>query len=621
MPKKRHHNFKSEVHLGLLVIICILLFLNVLSNYIVYRARETVRQDVFSDLTTAALAVRRTICESTPPALSDSCRQRLQQTHSLAALNVTPAGLPDSSADTRRQWLSSVARTVPPKQVSDVVSKLLTSRFARLARAEGAEYFYVYPVAHGRYRSSIILSKNVPQLAFLDDSTRLLLIIQLIALVSLAGTYVLLSRRIFSPFRRMKQEAQAAGRCLPQQPTDADALVEEYRRMIEELQEKEAQLQRLNEATRHRADSLQRFNEYLLSSMNSGIVTVSAEGRIRSMNRAAADVFDLEPADREPVTCGQLLGADSELSRLVARTLATEINSDHLETAFTTQAGRRKTLGVSVSLIRDHEQHAVGASLLVTDLTEIRRLRTELETKNRLAALGEMAGGLAHQLRNSMGAVTGYCYLLKKRLSKKGVETESVDAVVHEAATAEEIINRFLHFARPLHLMVEPVSLADLVEDVVASFQARPRHGPVTISCSVSKQLILPIDPLLVKQALGNIIDNAVNAYHGASGTVEVEAAADRDEAVIRITDYGVGIADEDLDKIFTPFFSSRPSGTGLGLPLARKIVDLHNGSVSVTSQVGKGTTFTLTLPMTRHLGETPPAGTRTPQAVPESGR
>jgi len=226
--------------------------------------------------------------------------------------------------------------------------------------------------------------------------------------------------------------------------------------------------------------------------------------------------------------------------------------------------------------------------------------------------LGEMAGGLAHQLRNSMGAITGYCALLKKRLRKSGLEIGSIEALIQETAEAEKLVERFLQFARPLAFKPEPASVNELVAQVVSTFEARPDCRQAEFVVRQTDDFTIGLDPLLMKQALTNIVENAFNAYENRKGRVEIrvgqvslipannwqESGTSALQLQIEVEDFGCGIAEDDLDKIFTPFFSCRPSGTGLGLPLARKIVDLHLGSLSVESQLGKGTTFTISLPI-----------------------
>ncbi|HWR84135.1 MAG TPA: ATP-binding protein [Candidatus Deferrimicrobium sp.] len=595
--------FESEVHLGLLVIVFILLFLNVTSNVIIYHSREAKRASVTADLGAAELAVTRALEGSLPPLLPDTARREIMLRHGLSAVLVIPFRPPDNSPESKRQWLASIVRELPPGQVPEVVHKLLTSQFRTLTRGDRDEYFYVCPLKSGASKSLVILSKNHPELAYLDNSTRVIFIVSIVSIVAIGGVYLLLSRFIFSPFRKMKQQARQAGRDTAHSADDVDAVVEDYRRMINELKEKEATLKRLHQEVQRRADSLEQFNRYLLESMNSGVVTIDERGQVRSINRAASEMLAVNPEDHTGHPYEGLLSCSPRLADSCRHTLRKGENQEYREVAIESADGRKRILGASVSAICNDTNRPIGASLLLHDLTELHKLRTELETRNRLAALGEMAGGLAHQLRNAMGAITGYCTLLKKRLQKSGVETGSVAALIQEAADTEQLVERFLQFARPLAFTPQPVAVNDLIRQVVDAFQNRQDCGHIEFSLHLPERITVDLDPLLMKQALTNIIENAINAYDNRPGLVELRYSLSGDNVGLEVEDFGCGIPHDDLEKIFTPFYSSRPSGTGLGLPLARKIIDLHRGSLTVKSQVGKGTVFTIALPVLTRTG------------------
>jgi signal transduction histidine kinase len=255
------------------------------------------------------------------------------------------------------------------------------------------------------------------------------------------------------------------------------------------------------------------------------------------------------------------------------------------------------SLGVTISVIHDCSGKPLGASILVNDLTELVALRRQLEAKGRLAALGEMAGGLAHQVRNSLGAIAGYGNLLKKKLSSQSLPVDHVNALVLETREAESLIERFLYFARPLNFQTESIDIVDLIKDLLEGFRVREDCASITFVNKTAPIGLVESDGLLLKQVLTNLIENGVNAHHGGSGTVTVECRETPDEALIEISDTGSGLDEKTAANMFTPFFSTRPSGTGLGLPLVKKIIDLHGGRLFYQSAPGRGTTFTIGLP------------------------
>ncbi|HPC10693.1 MAG TPA: ATP-binding protein, partial [candidate division Zixibacteria bacterium] len=317
--------------------------------------------------------------------------------------------------------------------------------------------------------------------------------------------------------------------------------------------------------------------------------------RIQTINAAAERILGLREGEARGRFHAELM--PRELAEAIAGPLVDEAGGEYREV---TPAGLPDTpvLGIAASTVWDGEGEPIGAALLINDATEITQLREQLERRLRLAALGEMSGGLAHQLRNSLGAIAGYLNLLKRRLGKRGVEEPAVAELADEAAQAESLVRRFLEFARPLQADLQAVPLRDLIGQAAASFATREAYPRVEIAVGEIPEVVIPADPLLLRQALLNLIENAANAYSGAAGKIEIDAAAGNGETAIRVRDRACGIAPENVAKIFTPFYSSRPSGTGLGLALVSKIVDLHKGRIEVDSRVGRGSTFTITLPV-----------------------
>jgi len=596
--------FESEVRLGLLVIIFLLFFLNFLSNFIIFRARSTKREETTGQFRAIAATVARQISRNALPELSAETREELIETHRLNSLDIVPTGPGDESIESRRKWFASITRRLPADEVHAFAGKLLGAGFDRLDRGEGNEYFFVSPFHRGSEHGLIILARDVPDLAYIEDSQTKVVYISAGSLLAIFAVYLLLSRRIFVPFRKIKERAIIAGRSVDADTDDAEAVVEEYRSAIEELQQKERELLALNRAIQRKADSLEQFNEYLLQSMRSGLVTIDVNGIIVTFNDAACTMFGCDREDCIGRSYVEIFSPDTGLGRAIRKLVAERSGCEYAETDYPTPLGKTLAIGLSISPIYDSEQQPIGGVILLHDLSEISRLRGELETRNRLAALGEMAGGLAHQLRNSMGAIGGYLTLLKKRLDRKGVEENVVAELTDEARQAEHLIKRFLQFARPLQLAPELVTLRELLDDITSTFAVREDLSGIRVIATKVPDATVNVDTLLLKQALTNLAENAANAYRGREGEVELEATIDNDAAVITVTDHGCGIPAEDLDKIFTPFFSSRPAGNGLGLPLAQKILDLHGGRLSVSSRVGEGTTFTLTLPLNVPAGD-----------------
>jgi len=230
-------------------------------------------------------------------------------------------------------------------------------------------------------------------------------------------------------------------------------------------------------------------------------------------------------------------------------------------------------------------------------MTELKKLQNDLETNRRLAALGEMTAGLAHQLRNSLAAISGFCQLLQKKSTDHPALNEIAGSIRGEANTSETMISRFLTFARPLSLVEETLNLKQLLTECTRKFsvEIESKDISLTVDCA-GEEITVSGDRLLLKEVLCNVLDNAVQAA-GRGGEICVRVEMAQSSVVVTITDDGPGIPEALRGKLFTPFVSSKPSGTGLGLALTHKIVSLHQGSVSLGPGAGRGAVCRIELP------------------------
>lgn len=595
---KIRYKFESEVHLGLLFIVLLLIFVGFISNYVLYRTKSSLRDDTVARLQIAAVGVTRGIQQSFPLELRPQLRQEYLLKYSLSGLQVVSSRPPDETIESRRKWFAQIVSQLPPAQIPSLVNELLGTDFRHLTRGKASEYFYVTPLSNGSGGNLLILSVSVPELANLEDSTKTILWAEAGALLFVGILYLVLSRFIFKPFRRIRRQAELAGRPLPSVGDDVDLVVEEYLQIIAELRDKESELVRLNATIQSRAESLEQFNQYLLSSIESGIITLDNEGKVKTINDSACRIL----GTTAETSCGEpfkkVFGEMREIPVLLTQALKSEKATAYQEIKHN-DGQKIKTLGIAISFIRDQQQLPVGLSILLNDLSELTELRSQIEKKNRLEALGEMSGGLAHQLRNSMGAINGYATLVKRRLEKgePAPAGEAVEQLLGESKEAEELIGKFLSFAKPFDYNPRPTSVTTLVREVVATFRSREDLRHISFRFDAGSDATIHADSLLLKQALTNLVENAALAYEGRPGSVVVSVRDGRTGISIHVSDSACGISPDKIDKIFTPFYSSRPSGTGLGLPLAARIVDLHGGKIGVTSVVDKGATFTVELP------------------------
>ena len=600
------------MHLGLLAIALLLLFLNVASNYILYQARTSQQQEALADLKQAAVMVSRQVQQAFPAELSEADLEKARNEFRLSGLVIVPSRPIDDTEDARREWLRDVISRLPKNHLPMVAEALFTAEFHQLARGEGTQYYFLYPIPSGAGHNLLLLTVERPVLAYIDDSRSTLFVIQIASLGFLAMVYVLLSRFIFAPFRRIRKTAKAAGRPVGDEEDETEAIVRDYEDIIEQLRENEAELLRLNAAIQHRADTLEEFNQLLLESGQAGILTINTDGQLIGANERAMELLRLNGAEIIGQPVETVLSHVPGMVESITEAVQSGRVAAYREYGELFGEDSDAVLGVSLTSITSPDHEHSGLLVFVNDVTETARLRHEVESKKRLVALGEMAGGLAHQIRNSLGAISGYANLCKKQLRKAGEAEDRADTLLDETREAESLIGRFLTFARPFDFTPAPMRLDILIRETVEQFEVQENCGNITFDIDAPKAVTIEADQVLLKQVLGNLISNAVQAYECRPGTIRLELEAGRDLAQINVRDQAGGIPADEQESIFTPFYSSRPSGTGLGLPLAERIVDLHGGRLSVESEVGKGSCFKIVLPVQVPAGQ-PSERTKTP--------
>ncbi len=240
-----------------------------------------------------------------------------------------------------------------------------------------------------------------------------------------------------------------------------------------------------------------------------------------------------------------------------------------------------------------------AAARLAESNRNLRRAEASLRRSERLAALGQLTAGLAHELRNPMGTIKASSEMLLKpsTRSRPEVMSEMAGYIGSEVDRMNSLISSFLDFARPLQIRAVEADLGSAINDVLRqTSELAERCGVVVILQIPDEPLKLEFDPELMKVALSNLVQNAIQASK-AGQQVEVRVAAAQDRVNIFVTDHGSGIQPEQLENIFNPFFTTKPSGVGLGLAIVSKIADEHNGSIRVFSEPGAGSRFDLMLP------------------------
>lgn len=385
---------------------------------------------------------------------------------------------------------------------------------------------------------------------------------------------------------------------------DLGFIVDTFHSMVRELKDKEKELQRLMSLAEEKAESIESYNENILRSVASGVVTFDSEGRIITFNPASESILKINAEEVIGKICEEVFGEDSPLTRAQKESLRMKEGIPRIETTLKTNKGEKIWLGMNTSLLRDTDGELIGLILVFSDLTEIKQLQSQIELKERFALLGEMSAGIAHELRNPMGAIAGFAKLLSKKLTPGDESKPLVDAIEKEIDGMNRVINELLTFAKPTDLNLSTVELKPLIED---SLVLIPLNS-VLFNINTEQVSFINADEILLKQVFINLFQNAVDAMPGG-GELKIvvshnlQAENQIPEVEIVISDTGMGISEDKLKKIFHPFFTTKENGTGLGLSLVQKIILYHGGRIEVESKEGKGTTFRIALPVT-HRGE-----------------
>ncbi|HEX9053732.1 MAG TPA: ATP-binding protein [Gemmatimonadales bacterium] len=333
------------------------------------------------------------------------------------------------------------------------------------------------------------------------------------------------------------------------------------------------------------------LHESIVGSMTSGMVTLDPAGAVTYVNRAAEQMIGLADAQARGRPVAELLPA-------------IQPNAGRDEIEVENARGERLRVGYSSFPLYGREGREIGSAVIFQDLTRLRAMEEAVQRTERLADLGRVAAGLAHELRNPLASMSGSIELLRARTPAGEDDRRLMDIVLREAERLNGLVTDFLQVARPPPLRREAIDLAAVLEETVRVF----RHDPGAAGLSIEAALEpapADCDPGQVRQVAWNLLVNAAQAIDGArkGGRIRVACRTEGAEAVLEVEDDGPGIAAADRERIFLPFQTTKERGTGLGLATVHRIVDAHGGRVTVDSRPGEGARFTVRLPAASPAG------------------
>ncbi len=404
---------------------------------------------------------------------------------------------------------------------------------------------------------------------------------------------------------------------------EAEFVLETFQNVIAQLQSQQQELQRLTEQASERADSAERFSDRIVASMPTGLIAFDSSGHATVINGPARSLF--QTATNTPGEHYRAIFAPvPALAEMVETCLATGrlFRREEIESANGTAPA--KCLGATVAPIDPAESGARGALCLLTDITEVTRLREQVALKRNLESLGEMSAGLAHEFKNAMAALHGYAQFLQS-IDHDERGQAAAAGLLQEVRSLSEMSTAFLNFARPQPLQLEDVSLDELINECArelkplfderrvelmiegtSSAQPGDRGSSPTVREGLperAQSIEIQGDARMLRQALLNLVRNAAEAIEEdkivrrVTVSLSTQSEPGQAWATVSISDTGLGIPEADLQRIFIPFFTTKSQGHGVGLALAHRVITEHGGTVTVANAVDGGALFTIRLP------------------------
>jgi PAS domain S-box-containing protein len=352
-----------------------------------------------------------------------------------------------------------------------------------------------------------------------------------------------------------------------------------------------------------------RFFRHIVSSLRNGVIAIHRDGTLALMNDEAYRIFSLPRQSDVGRPAAEVFRDRPDLIRVLSAAfeMTTLPNRAELRLKDTD-----RVIGYTLSVIRDDAGNTIGAVLFFKDLTHVEQQEERERLRDRLASLGEMAAGIAHELKNPLAGIEVMAGLLRRQVPDSPDAQSLLADIISEAKLANAIVVEMLEFVRPVRLQMERTDVAEVLHQALTLAEGKATRGSTLVRLSIAPDLLkIDGDHHQLCQVFANLLINAFEALDGR-GQIDISASVENIEhdpafgensaptpmVLVEVADNGAGIARDLSDKIFDPFFTTKVQGSGLGLPIVRKIVDAHDGRIDLASGPGQGTRFRVTLPV-----------------------
>jgi len=347
------------------------------------------------------------------------------------------------------------------------------------------------------------------------------------------------------------------------------------------------------------------FFRYLVAGLRNAVLAFTRDGRLALINDEAYRIFDITPQrDDLGRPIAELLREQPEVVRVLNGVFDLHLLPNRAELRLRPSG---KVIGYTLGLVRDDLGHVIGASMYFKDLTRVEQLEERERLRDRLAAVGEMAAAIAHEVKNPLAGIEVMAGLLRRKIAGLPDAQALLTDIIGEAKMANAIVQEVLEFVRPIRLEVDHTVVREAVQAAVQLADMKVRRGDIAVDVRVPEALpLIQGDRYQLTQLFTNLLTNAYEAMEG-HGRITISAADvvisdgldDRAGVLVEVADDGPGMPPELAERVFKPFFTTKPQGSGLGLAIVRKIVDAHDGSIDLRTAPGRGTTIRVTLPVT----------------------
>ncbi|MGA2314871.1 MAG: ATP-binding protein [Thermodesulfobacteriota bacterium] len=362
-------------------------------------------------------------------------------------------------------------------------------------------------------------------------------------------------------------------------------------------------------------NQLETFNRNIIRSLDSGLLTVDLSGKINFLNRTAEKILNRNEEELKHTSIYDLFPKINEVVEQVKRKVS-EHSPDYqrYETLLTNHDGRKIYLGFSISPLTDPEGSLIGHTLIFQDITKFKEMEEQMKRVDKMAAVGVLAAGMAHEIRNPLASLSGSIQMLKTELTLDDHQQHLMEITLRESERLNALITDFLLFAQPpqTHKILYPIGR--ILEETIDLFIHSPsfHDGIRILRPGGHEEIRTSIDPDQMKQVFWNLLINAAQSMSnggeiqvllgkgktwGATSLSLSSQLRGKEWIKISITDSGNGIVPEEKEKIFEPFFTTKENGTGLGLSIVHKIIENHKGLIKVESELDRGSTFSIFLP------------------------